>query len=48
MDQLAKKVASVSTEIEKIDLSKTPLRELNQALHGLKAGTNGAGRFTWL
>lgn len=40
MDQLANKVASVSTDIERIDLGKTPLRELNQALHALKAGTN--------
>jgi methylamine---glutamate N-methyltransferase subunit B len=36
MDQLAKS----QTGVEKVDLAKTPLRELNQALHALKAGTN--------
>jgi methylamine---glutamate N-methyltransferase subunit B len=40
MDQAVRKAEGVTTDIEKIDLSKTPLRDLNQALHALKAGTN--------
>lgn len=41
MDQLAKSQAGVEkADLARVDLAKTPLRELNQALHALKAGTN--------
>jgi len=40
MDQLTRKAVDVRANVEKIDLSKVALRELNQALHAQKAGTN--------